>query len=203
MRTNLRLYVICRSVDLKLSIKIPLWGLIANDIKVDGVIVNHWTFPSQQNGSVLLAGEIRDGWRRWSSNISSLKERRRRVSIVPGRDRNHDDFVFRERSWNEWKIVDYALKLKSSVLTQLLQRVIVNAGFTAHPILGVVLRHCQMSLIEWGVINAIDEVRSVRLFGLVPRYLDGWRCHLMYGHVAGMRWNCSGDKQVYYNKPDE
>lgn len=173
--SNLGFNVIRRSVDLELSVEIPLGRLVADDVVVDGVVEQQRALPPHQDGSVLLAGEIRDGRRRGSCDVGSLDERRGSVAVVSRCDGHDDDFVLRVRSYKR-KIIISSVPLpinEHSQLTQLLQRVIMNSGFTSHPVLGIVLRHRQMCLVERCVIDAVHEVRSVRLLRLQPRDLDG------------------------------
>lgn len=103
-----------------------------------------------------------------------------------------------------WLMACEGFKLTTE-LTQFLQRVVMNSSFTSHSILRIVLRHSQMSLIEWRVIDSINEIRSVRPFRLVPWDFDGRWCHFVYGHVARMRWNCWKQKKRRINnigRPD-
>lgn len=55
--------MIGRRVDLELTVEVPLRRLIADDVEVDGVVEDQRPLPPQQDGAVLLACEIRDGWR--------------------------------------------------------------------------------------------------------------------------------------------
>lgn len=55
--------MISRRVDLELTVKVPFRRLVADDVKVNGVVEDERPFPAQQDGAVLLASEIRDGWR--------------------------------------------------------------------------------------------------------------------------------------------
>lgn len=99
--TNLSLNMISRCVDLKLTIMVHFRRLVADNVKVDGVVVNYRTFPSHQNGSVLLAGEICYRWRRRCCDVGSLNERCWGVSVMSCRDSNDDNFVFGERTWKD------------------------------------------------------------------------------------------------------
>lgn len=74
-------------------------------------------------------------------------------------------------------------------LTQSFQRIIMNASITAHSILGVVLWHRKMRLIQWCVVDTIHEIRSIWLLGLEPWDLDAWRCDIVNCHIAGRWWN--------------
>lgn len=63
LRSNLCFDVIGRRVDLELPVEVPLRRLVADDVEVNRVVENQRPLPPQQDGAVLLAGEIRDGWR--------------------------------------------------------------------------------------------------------------------------------------------
>lgn len=65
----------------------------------------------------------------------------------------------------------------------------MNASITAHSILGVVLWHRKMRLIQWCVVDAIHEIRSIWLLGFEPWDLDAWRCDIVNCHIAGRWWN--------------
>lgn len=90
----------------------------------------------------------------------------------------------------EWDVNSLNTFCNHWQLTQFLERIIMNPRFTSHTVFGVVLRHRQMSLIERSVIDSINEIRSVRLFRLVPRDLYRRWGHLVNSHIPGMRWNC-------------
>lgn len=83
----------------------------------------------------------------------------------------------------------------SGFLTQFLQRVVVDARVASHSVFGIILGHGEVRLVERGVVDAVDEVRPVRLFRLEPRDLYGRRGHFVNAHVAGMRWNCKHTKK--------
>lgn len=123
-----------------------------------------------------------------------LKDGRRSVPVVFGCDCHNNNFVFAKRSC---KVgigrcqEDYSPNFHLSVLTQFFERVVMNSRLASHPIFGVVFGHRQMRLIEWRVINPIDEIRAVGLLRLKPWDFDGWWRHLVHGHVAGMWWNCN------------
>lgn len=141
-QTNLSLNVIRRRVDLELSVEVPLGRLVADNIKVDGVVKDERSLPTKQDGPVLLACEIRNGWLGWGRDVSSLNERVGRVSIMSRCDGDHNDFVFRVGTYEREKMsLGFNMSTATGQLTQFFQRVIVRARFAAHPILRVIFGH--------------------------------------------------------------
>lgn len=81
-------------INLKLPIKIPYRCLKANDVKIDGVIIKHWSFPFYVNCSILLACKICENWCSRCRYISTLKYWCWCITIITRCNCNNHNFIF-------------------------------------------------------------------------------------------------------------